>query len=161
MKILIACEFSGITRQAFAEKDHDVWSCDLKPTEIEGQHFIGDVRPLLSEPWDLIIASPPTDPELIMAIWDAPCERIAIDNPPGRINRFLGQPAQTLNPWMFNDPNLNVACLWLKNLPFIEPENKAGMVNRIIRPKRGSAIDPRDALRMSVSVAKAMAKAWG
>lgn len=59
MKILIACEFSGVVRSAFAALGHDAWSCDLLPTEIEGQHYQGDVRDMLSDHWDLMVAHPP------------------------------------------------------------------------------------------------------
>jgi hypothetical protein len=59
MKVLVACESSGIVREAFKKKGHDAWSCDLLPTEIEGQHIIGDALPLLEQHWDLIIAHPP------------------------------------------------------------------------------------------------------
>ena len=59
MKVLVACEFSGIVRDAFIERGHDAISCDLLPTERPGPHFQGDVRPLLKEPWDLVIAFPP------------------------------------------------------------------------------------------------------
>lgn len=59
MKVLIACEFSGIVREAFRKKGHDAWSCDLLPTEIEGQHIIGDVTKILNDGWDLMIAHPP------------------------------------------------------------------------------------------------------
>jgi len=59
MKVLIACEFSGIVRDAFKEKGHDAWSCDLLPTDIPGNHIQGDVLQVLDEKWDLMIAHPP------------------------------------------------------------------------------------------------------
>ena len=59
MKVLIACEFSGIVRDAFLELGHDAISCDLLPTESPGPHIQGDVLPLLREPWDLVVAHPP------------------------------------------------------------------------------------------------------
>jgi hypothetical protein len=59
MKVLIACEFSGIVREAFRKKGHDAWSCDLLPTEIPGQHIQGDVLKILNDGWDLMIAHPP------------------------------------------------------------------------------------------------------
>lgn len=162
MRILVACEFSGIVRQEFDKLGHNAWSCDLKDTEIPGKHLKCDVTDVLNDSWDMIIASPPSNNiELMIKIWEADCDRIAMDNPPGRISRFIGAPQQTLNPWMYNDFPLTVSCLWLKNLPLLEPDNRPGMVNRIIRPSKTKMVDPKDLLRMSASVARAMAKAWG
>ena len=62
MKVLVACEFSGIVRDAFRALGHDAMSCDLLPTEREGPHYCGDVRDVLGEPWDLMIAHPPCTP---------------------------------------------------------------------------------------------------
>ena len=59
MKVLVACEFSGVVREAFSERGHDVWSCDLLDTEIPGQHYKGDVLDILENGWDLMIAHPP------------------------------------------------------------------------------------------------------
>jgi hypothetical protein len=59
MRVLIACEFSGIVREAFKAKGHDAWSCDLLPTEILGQHIQGDVLEILNDEWDMMIAHPP------------------------------------------------------------------------------------------------------
>ncbi len=59
MKILVACEFSGIVRDAFAARGHDAWSCDLLPTERAGRHIQDDVLKHLDEGWDLMVAHPP------------------------------------------------------------------------------------------------------
>jgi len=59
MKVLIACEFSGIVREAFASRGHDAWSCDLLPTEILGNHIHDNVLDHLDEGWDLMVAHPP------------------------------------------------------------------------------------------------------
>lgn len=59
MKVLIACEFSGIVREAFSKRGHNAWSCDLLDTEIKGQHIKGDCRDILNDGWDLMIAHPP------------------------------------------------------------------------------------------------------
>jgi hypothetical protein len=64
MKVLVACEFSGIVREAFKAKGHDAWSCDLLPTEIPGQHIQGDVLVILNDGWDLMIAQPSMHPPL-------------------------------------------------------------------------------------------------
>jgi len=60
VRVLVACEFSGIVRQAFAALGHEAWSCDLLPTEIPGNHYQGDVKDILySKNWDIMIAHPP------------------------------------------------------------------------------------------------------
>ena len=61
MRVLVACEFSGIVRFAFSKRGHDAWSCDLLPTEIPGQHRQGYLEDFIGsgEEWDLIIAHPP------------------------------------------------------------------------------------------------------
>ena len=59
MRILIACEFSGIVRDAFSALGHDAWSCDLLPTESAGNHIQGDVLKIINNGWDMMIAPPP------------------------------------------------------------------------------------------------------
>lgn len=139
MKVLVACEFSGAVRDAFAALGHDAWSCDLMPTERPGQHFQGDVRWILGGKWDLLIAHPPCTylsragarwwkvpgrreladaaAEFVFGFRDAPIERIAIENPIGQLNQRWRYPDQTIQPWQFGDPYTKATCLWLKNLP--------------------------------------------
>ena len=138
MKVLIACEFSGIVRDAFAKKGHDVWSCDLLPTEAPGQHIQGDVLEVIKDRWDLMIAHPPctylsyagkaswNDPgrkgkrdkamEFFLKLWEAPIEKICIENPQGYPCEFI-KPMQKINPFDFGDPERKRVLLWLKNLP--------------------------------------------
>lgn len=116
MKILIACEFSGIVREAFKARGHDAWSCDLLPTEIPGNHIQDDVLKHLNENWDLMIAHPPCTwlcqamrtnaarkdrPKItavfeeerqksfnfVMKLYNAPIEKVAIENPIGYLNQ--------------------------------------------------------------------------
>src|ERR1700677_1284469 len=108
MRILIACEFSGIVREAFRARGHDAYSADLLSTEIPGNHIKGDVRRILKYKWDMIIAFPPctalclsgnrwysgtqarTDAlEFVWNIMDAPVKKLAIENPPGLINSAI------------------------------------------------------------------------
>ena len=56
MNVLVACEFSGIVRDAFIDKGHDAISCDLLPTEREGPHLMMDVLKILDQGWGLMIA---------------------------------------------------------------------------------------------------------
>jgi hypothetical protein len=138
VKILVACEFSGIVRNAFARLGHDAWSCDLLPSEIPGQHILGDVRTILDHDWDLMVAHPPctylsragarwASPErdvhaaaataFVLALWTAPIPRVAIENPIGQLNRRWRYPDQTVEPWYFGDPYTKRTCLWMRGLP--------------------------------------------
>jgi hypothetical protein len=144
MKVLVACEFSGIVRDAFAACGHDAWSCDLLPSELPGQHIQGDVLSILADRrWDLMIAHPPctylsragarwwSSPErqrkqgealaFVFALRDAPIPHIAIENPIGALNRLWRYPDQTIQPWQFGHPFSKATCLWLKNLPPLLP----------------------------------------
>jgi site-specific DNA-cytosine methylase len=140
MRVLVACEFSGIVREAFAERGHDAWSCDLLDTEIPGQHIKGNVLEHLDDGWDLMIAHPPctyfanaglhylkTRPnrqakleesfEFIKTLWEAPIKRIALENPTGWLNTHWMKPSQIIQPSMFGTMELKTTCLWLKKLP--------------------------------------------
>ncbi len=137
--MLVACEFSGTVRDAFAALGHDAWSCDLLPTETACQHIHGDVLKVLGWGWDMLIAHPPCtylsragarwwkEPgraeladkaaAFVFALRDAPIERIAIENPIGQLNQRWRYPDQTIQPWQFGHPFTKATCLWLKNLP--------------------------------------------
>ncbi len=140
MKVLVACEFSGVVREAFRKRGHDAWSCDLLPTEIAGNHIQGDVLDILTEGWDLMIAHPPcTHLSVSGARWftegkkplslrndaltfvkqlmDAPIEGICIENPVGVISSHIRKADQVIEPYMFGHPETKRTCLWLKNLP--------------------------------------------
>ena len=139
MRVLVACEFSGIVRDAFATKGHDAWSCDLLPTEQPGQHIQDDVLKHLNDGWDLMIAHPPctyltyagaaywNDPgraskrdaalNFFLALYDAPIEMVAIENPRGYPSKVFRPCDQEVNPFDFGEPVRKRVCLWLKNLP--------------------------------------------
>lgn len=143
MKVLVACEFSGTVRDAFAAKGNDAWSCDLLPTERPGQHIQGDVLAVLDRGWDLMIAHPPCTylsragarwwknperqaradaaAEFVFQLRDAPIKRIAIENPIGQLNQRWRKPDQTIQPWWFGEPFSKATCLWLKGLPKLTP----------------------------------------
>lgn len=145
-RILIACEFSGIVRDAFAALGWDAWSCDLLPSETPGNHHQGDVREILAQPWDIIIAFPPCtylcssgmhwtvrglrDPKLtedaldfVRCLLAAPCKHIALENPVGAISTRISKPDCIIHPWQFGHPESKTTCLWLKNLPALVPTN--------------------------------------
>lgn len=137
MRVLIACEFSGIVRDAFTANGHDAISCDLLPTELPGKHYHGDVRDILGDSWDLMIACPPCTHlavsgarwfkkkqkeqtealEFVRLLLNAPIPRIALENPVSIISSRIRKPDQIIQPWMFGDSYPKKTCLWLKNLP--------------------------------------------
>lgn len=144
MRVLIACEYSGTVREAFRARGHEAMSCDLLPSEQPGPHHQGDVRDLLGEPWDLLIAHPPCtflsvsgmhwtarglrDPQLtedaldfVRLLLAAPVPRIALENPVSVISSRLRKPDQTIQPYHFGHDASKATCLWLKNLPPLTP----------------------------------------
>lgn len=147
MNILIACEYSGTVREAFARRGHFAMSCDLLETEIPGVHWQGDVADVLNEGWDLMIAHPPCtylsvsgmhwttrglrDPKLtedalafVQLLMNAPIPRIAIENPVSIISSRIRKPDQIVQPWWFGDDASKKTCLWLKDLPLLQSTNK-------------------------------------
>jgi hypothetical protein len=138
MRVLVACEFSGAVRDAFADRGHEAWSCDLLPSETPGRHHVGDVRDLLSRGgWDLLVAHPPcTHLAVSGARWftektaeqhaalafvrdllAAPIRHIALENPISIISTTIRPPDQIVQPWQFGHGETKATCLWLKNLP--------------------------------------------
>ena len=156
MKILVACEYSGVVRDAFTRLGHDAMSCDILPTDSLGKHHTGDIREVLYEEWDLIISHPPCTylcnsgvcwlhteegrwekldeaAKFFRLFCDNPCEKVCIENPiPHKyaVERIGGKYTQIIQPWMFGHPERKATCLWLKGLPKLkEPNNvKAEML---------------------------------
>lgn len=137
MKVLIACEYSGTVRDAFIAQGHDAMSCDLLPTDKPGPHYQGDVRNILNDDWDLMIAHPPCTHlavsgarwfkdkqkeqaealDFVRLLLSAPIEHIALENPISIISSHVRKPDQIIQPWQFGHPESKATCLWLKNLP--------------------------------------------
>jgi hypothetical protein len=187
MKVLVACEFSGIVRDAFLARGHEAMSCDILPTESPGPHYQGDVRDILGEGWDLMIAHPPCTyltnsgvrwlherPERWAALNDAceffrdllaaPIPRIAVENPvPHRyaMDRIGQRYAQSIQPWQFGHGETKRTCLWLKGLPVLEPTEIVG--GRDARVHRATPGPDRWKLRSLTfpGIAAAMADQWG
>lgn len=197
MRVLVACEFSGIVRRAFAARGHDAWSCDLLPADDRSnRHIVGDARDLLQDGWDLLmVAHPPctrlcnsgvrwlsvpppgrTRDEmwadlddgaaLFSAFWNAPIERIAVENPVMHRHakeRIAGyqEPAQSVQPWQFGHGETKRTCLWLKNLPQLKPtdivEGREARVHRMPPGKDRW----RERSRFFPGIATAMADQWG
>lgn len=184
MRVLIACEFSGIVRGAFAALGHDAWSCDLLPTEdrnAQDFHYPADVLDILDDSWDLMVAHPPCThlassgarwfkdkiPEQVMATWfvqmlaNAPIPRIAIENPIGVLSTLWRKPDQIIQPWQFGHGETKATCLWLKGLPKLTPTNIVdGRVPRVHYASPGPD-RWKERSRTLPGIASAMADQWG
>ncbi len=143
MRVLVACEYSGVVRDSFIKKGHDAISCDFLPSDKPGPHYQGDVFDIINDGWDLMIAHPPCTylsnsgvtwlyknkdrwKDLIEGgaffrkLLNAPIEKIAIENPIMHkwAKMIIGkEQSQVIQPWMFGHPESKATCLWLKGLP--------------------------------------------
>lgn len=184
MRVLIACEFSGITRDAFLACGHEAASVDLTATERPGPHYTLDVRDLLyTGEWDLMIANPPcTYLAVSGARWfaarriqqheaiafvrlllDAPIRKICIENPVSVLSTAIRPPDQIINPYQYGHPEKKRTCLWLKNLPPLKatnviPKRRREQMNYYEVPSDDRS---RNRSRAFNGIAKAMAQQWG
>lgn len=196
MKVLVACEYSGAVRDAFLRAGHEAMSCDLLPTDVPGPHYQGDVRDVIGGGWDLMVAHPPCtyltvagmhwtrrglrDPQLtehaldfVRILLGAVIPRIALENPVSVISSRIRKPDQIIQPYQFGHDASKATCLWLKNLPKLQP---TGFVEpRMVGDKRRWAnqtdsgqnkLPPtkdRWKLRSATyaGIAQAMADQWG
>jgi len=182
MKVLIACEFSGVVREAFKAHGHDAWSCDLLPTEIPGNHICLPAENVIHHAkWDLMIAHPPCTHlavsgarwfknkvieqnyalEFVRLLMNAPIEKICIENPVSIISSKIRKPDQIIQPWQFGHGETKKTCLWLKNLKPLVPTNiVAGREQKIWKmpPSKDRA---KNRSRTYEGIAQAMAKQWG
>lgn len=181
MRVLVACEFSGIVRDAFTAHGHDAWSCDLLDSERPGQHYRGDVRNILDGGWDLMVAHPPCrylsyagarwwrrpgraeQTEIALDFFrellNAPIPRIAVENPRGVASVRIRKPDDCIQPYQFGDPYSKRTYLWLKNLPGLMATLIMSDfdVNWTSRVAHGS----RQRSRTFPGIASAMAIQWG
>lgn len=143
MKVLIACEFSGIVRNEFIKRGHDAMSCDFLNTEKPGKHYRGDVFDIIHNNWDIIIAHPPCTylsnsgvswlykqkgrwqkmkeaALFFKAILNVDCKKIAVENPiPHKYAvKIIGRKYnQIVHPYQFGHLERKATCLWLRGLP--------------------------------------------
>jgi site-specific DNA-cytosine methylase len=179
MKVLVACERSGVVRDAFRRQGHDAISCDIEPTVVPGPHLKCDVREIDTDQYDLVIAHPPcTDLCASGARWwgkkkDRQAEAIefflwftriekpcAIENPIGIMSREYRKPDQIIQPWQFGHGETKATCLWLNKLPPLKPTKiVAGRESRIHRMSQSK---DRAFLRSVTypGIAEAMASQW-
>jgi len=187
MRVLIACEMSGRIREAFRKKGHDAYSCDLLCSEIPSPYHIqDDVRNILNEGWDLMIGHPvctficrnrarqnkaenrEIDTSLFMELLNADIPKICIENPVPSKAAALPPYTQIIQPYHYGHDHSKKTCLWLKNLPKLQPTNIVE-VSYIITPgghkyTRGWYQTPRTSIARSrtfTGIAQAMADQWG
>jgi hypothetical protein len=183
MRVLVACEYSGVVRDAFIARGYDAMSCDLLPTESPGPHYEGLVQDVLEDDWDLMIAHPPCDHlavsgarwfkekqadgrqqeaiHFFMQLAESDIPHICIENPVCIMSTQWRKPDQIIQPWMFGHGETKATCLWLKDLPLLEPtdivEGREPRVHRMPPgPNRW-----KERSRTYTGVAKAMAEQWG
>ena len=141
MRVLVACEFSGVIRNAFIRKGHDAWSCDLLPSG--GNHICKDVLEVIDDGWDLVIAHPPCTHtalsgrrwfkekiadgrqqegiDFFMRFTELNVDKVCIEHPMSIMSKVYRPPDQIIQPWMFGHGEVKSICLWLKNLPYLVP----------------------------------------
>ena len=183
MRVLVACEFSGIVRDAFAARGHDAWSCDLLRSESVGQHVQGNVIHLLHTDtnWDLMIAHPPCthlavsgarwfknkEHEQADALWfvrrlmNAPIPRIALENPISVISTHIRKPDQIIQPWQFGHGETKATCLWLKNLPLLASTSIVEGRRPRVHHESPGPDRWKNRSRTLEGIANAMADQWG
>lgn len=197
MKVLVACEFSGRVRDAFVRRGHDAWSCDLLETELPGNHIVGNVLDIIADNWDMIVVFPPCTylsnagavrmfpkrnlakeryakmlegKAFFLAILNAPCDQIAVENPLPLSIAGLPPYTQIIQPYLFGDPVRKRTCLWLKELPpllptkIVRPEMNWISAGSKGRPKHAVIAKHRDPKTRSLTfygIADAMAEQWG
>jgi site-specific DNA-cytosine methylase len=183
MRVLIGCEFSGIVREAFRQRGHDAWSCDLLDTEIPGPHYKGDIRNVLSKQWDIAIFHPPcTDLavsgaryfkekradgrqqaaiEFFLLLAQSEIPKTATENPVSIMSTMYRKPDQIIQPWMFGHGEVKATCLWLKGLPALTPTNIVSGREARIHLMPPSADRWKNRSRTFPGIADAMAQQWG
>lgn len=187
MRVLVACEYSGRVREAFRKRGHDAWSCDLLESEDDSPYHIQmdalEASRMVTWLWDLIIAHPPcTDLavsgarhfpakiadgrqqralDFVQALLNAPCDKIALENPISIISTKIRKPDQIIQPWQFGHGETKATCLWLKNLPKLLPTNIVdGRDDRIHKMAPGPN-RWKERSRTYQGIADAMAEQWG
>ncbi|WP_353088222.1 hypothetical protein [Stenotrophomonas sepilia] len=180
MRALVACEYSGRVRDALRSRGVDAMSCDLLPTERPGPHYQGDVRDVLHDGWDLLIAHPPCTHlavsgarwfkhkqkeqaealDFVRLLLNAPIPRIALEQPISIVASRIAPTSQVIHPWQFGHGERKTTCLWLINLPHLVPTNiVAGREERVHRMAPGPD-RWKERSRTFQGIADAMADQW-
>jgi site-specific DNA-cytosine methylase len=181
MRVLVACEYSGRVRDAFKKMGHYALSCDLLPTDAQGEHYQGDVRNIINDGWDLMIAHPPCTHlavsgarwfkekqseqaealDFVRLLMGSGIPKIALENPVSVISSKIRKPDQIIQPWQFGHGETKATCLWLKGLPLLTPTNVVeGREARV--HKLPPSVDRWKLRSMTYDgIAQAMAEQWG
>lgn len=184
-RVLVACEYSAVVRDAFRARGFDAWSCDLLPCEGDPRwHIQGDVMPWLDDPanrWDLMIAHPPCTHlavsgarwfkdkqqeqaealDFVQRLLDAPIPHIALENPVSIISSRIRKPDCTYQPWEHGHGEVKRSCLWLKNLPPLKPSNVVEGREAKVHKMPPGPDRWKERSRTLPGVAAAMARQWG
>jgi hypothetical protein len=185
MRVLVACEFSGRVRDAFARRGHDAWSCDIRPSEAPGNHIQDSIleQSVVKRGWDAVIAFPDCtfltvsgarwnheewreEAQLaalhfVKSIWKFPVAKLAIENPVGRLSSLWRGPTQIIQPWQFGHGETKGTCLWLRGLPPLVPTQIAeGRHGAVWREPPGPE-RKKNRSRTYEGIAEAMAEQWG
>lgn len=182
MKVLVACEFSGVVREAFRAKGHNAWSADLLDAEDNSKfHLKMDIAEMRSKDWDMLIAFPPCTHlcssgarwfkdkkveqkdaiDFFMMIACADIPKIAIENPIGIMSTKWRKPDQIIQPWQFGHGETKATCLWLKNLPLLKSTKIVSGREQRIWKLPPSKDRWKERSRTFIGIAKAMASQWG
>ena len=181
MKVLVACEYSGRVRDAFTAKGHDAISCDLLETEVPGKHYKGDIKDIIYDGFDLMIAHPPCTHlavsgsrhfwrkekeqkdalDFVRFLMNAPIKRWCLENPVSVISSRIRPSDQTIQPYMFGHGETKATCFWLKNLPLLKPTKYVeGREPKVwLEPPGPDRWKNRS--RTYQGIADAMAEQWG
>ena len=181
MKVLVACEYSGRVRDAFTAKGHDAISCDLLETEVPGKHYKGDIKDIIYDGFDLMIAHPPCTHlavsgsrhfwrkekeqkealDFVRFLMDAPIKGWCLENPVSVISSRIRPSDQTIQPYMFGHGETKATCFWLKNLPLLKPTKYVeGREPKVwLEPPGPDRWKNRS--RTYQGIADAMAEQWG
>tara|TARA_Y100000004_G_C8940974_1_gene424185 strand:+ start:787 stop:1404 length:618 start_codon:yes stop_codon:yes gene_type:complete len=190
MRVLVACEYSGIVRNAFRERGHDAWSCDILETESPGQHLKKNVLEIINDGWDLMIAHPPCTHlsvsgqwcftqgkkqdslrddaiEFVKKLMDAPIDKICIENPRSIISSRIRPADQLIHPYQYGHLECKETCLWLKNLPKLKPTKNVKSETMLLPNKEKykklwiGGYHGKERSEFFTGIAKAMAEQWG
>jgi len=183
LSVLVACEYSGRVRNAFAARGWNAWSCDLLPSETEGNHYQGNVEDIICDDFDLMVCHPPCTHlavsgaryfaekrasgvqqaalDFVRMLLDAPIKYIALENPVSIISTEIKKPTQYIQPWEFGHGETKKTGLWLKNLPALKPTNIVEGREAKILAMSPSPDRWKERSRTYQGIADAMAEQWG
>lgn len=177
LRVLVACEFSGIVRDAFKARGHDAWSCDLLPTERPGNHIQGDVLAILGDGWDLMVAHPPCTYltvaanghhkrdlarraplreeaiEFFLKLFHSSIPKVGIENPVGVLSSRFRKPDQIIQPWQFGHDTRKATCFWTRGLPKLVP-------TKIVEPETVKGLSPKGKKYYSLNWLPAGPQRW-